>query len=178
MKKLPLIATGLLSLTLLAACGSTSTPTKVSGDDSKSSAPAASKAPQVFKVGDTVDIDGVQLKVNKVDFNPGSDISKPNAGNQYVIVNVTITNKSKDSVDYNPFDFKLDDAGNQTDLSEMLMDSNGNQVVTDTLQSGTLAPGGSVTGSMVGQAKIGGQYKLIYTGNMFLKESKVTIQLN
>lgn len=131
-----------------------------------------------FKVGETVDIDGVQFKVNKVDLSQGSSYSTPDAGKQYVLVNVTITNTSDKTTDYNPYDFKLDDNGNQTDLSEYLMGEDGNNPVTDPLDSGTLAKGGSVTGTMVGQAKIGDKYKLIYTGNMFLNEEKITFDLN
>ena len=58
------------------------------------------------------------------------------------------------------------------------MDDNGNDPVSDPLHSGSLAKGGSVTGTMVGQAKIGNKYKLIYTGNMFLKDDKITFELN
>ncbi|WP_341784666.1 DUF4352 domain-containing protein [Lactococcus garvieae] len=131
-----------------------------------------------FKVGETADIDGVQFKINKVDYSQGSSYSTPDSGNQFVLVNVTITNTSDETTDYNPYDFKIDDNGNQTNLSEYLMDENGNDPVSDPLNSGSLAKGGSVTGTMVGQAKIGNKYKLIYTGNMFLKDDKVTFELN
>ncbi|MFZ2577878.1 MAG: DUF4352 domain-containing protein [Lactococcus hircilactis] len=132
----------------------------------------------IFKVGETVSMDNVEFKVNKVSYSNGGEMSKPNDGNQYVIVNVTITNKGDESVDYNPYDFKLDSNGNQTSLSEYATDDDGNNLAGNELSSGTLAKGGSVTGSMVGQAKKGDKYKLIYTGNMFFKDSKITFELN
>ena len=149
-------------------------------EDSGSSQPSGTKESEKtsFKIGETADIDGVQFKVNKVDYSQGTSYSTPDSGNQFVLVNVTITNTSDKTTDYNPYDFKIDDNGNQTDLSEYLMDDNGNDPVSDPLHSGSLAKGGSVTGTMVGQAKIGNKYKLIYTGNMFLKDDKVTFELN
>lgn len=75
-------------------------------------------------------------------------------------------------------DFELDDNGNQTNLSEYLMGEDGDDPVSDPLHSGNLAKGGSVTGTMVGQAKIGDKYKLIYTGNIFSKDEKITFNLN
>lgn len=159
--------------------GSKSTPKKVSdSSNSKTSSAKKEKQKTTFKVGETVEIDGVHLTVNSVNFSEGSQYSKPKDGNQYVLVNVTIENKSKKTTNYNPFDFKLDDAGNQTALSEYIMNEDGSNPVTDALNSGTLAEGGKVTGTMVGQAKKDGKYKLIYTGNMFLNESKITVELN
>ena len=152
----------------------------VSKDDESSSQTSSDAGTGImeFKVGEAAILDGVEYKVNSVSYNPGNSTFTPNAGNQYVIVNVTITNKSKDSIDYNPYDFKIDDNGNQTDLSEMVLDDSGNNVVTDPLNSGTLVTGGSVTGSMIGQAKLGDKYKLIYKSNMFDENSKITFDLN
>lgn len=166
----------MLSIISLAACSSNG-PTKVNGSG-KSSTSVSSTKQTTFKVGDVVNLDGVELVVNSATYNAGGQYTKPDAGNQYVIVNVTITNKSKDSVDYNPFDFKLDDNGNQTSLSEYATDDSGNDLVQTHLNSGTLTKGGSVTGSMMGQAKLGDKYKLVYTGNMFDNKSKITFELN
>lgn len=159
--------------------GSKSTPKKVSdSSSSKTSSAKKEKQKTTFAVGETVEIDGVHLTVNSVNFSEGSTYSKPKDGNQYVLVNVTIENKSKKTTNYNPYDFKLDDAGNQTALSEYIMNEDGSNPVSDALNSGSLAEGGSVTGTMVGQAKVGDKYKLVYTGNMFLNESKITVELN
>lgn len=179
MKKIALFGVTALAIFSLAACSSKSSePKKV--DDSKTSQSSTNKEPKktTFKVGETVDVDGVHFKVNKVDFNQGSTYSKPKDGNQYVLVNVTITNTSDKTTSYNPFDFKLDDNGNQTDLTETIVNDDGSNPVSDSLTTGSLSKGGSVTGTMVGQAKTGDKYKLVYTGNMFLDKEKVTFELN
>lgn len=179
MKKIALFGITALAIFSLAACSSeSSTPKKVDGTKTSQSSENKEAKKTTFKVGETVDVDGVQFKVNKVDLNPGSTYSKPKEGNQYVLVNVTITNTGDKTTNYNPFDFKLDDNGNQTNLSEYIMNDDGSNPVSDTLSSGSLSKGGSVTGTMVGQAKVGDKYKLIYTGNMFLDKEKITFELN
>lgn len=154
--------------------------TKVS--NSKTSSSSSSKktvADKTFKVSDTIKADGVTLKVNKVEFNDGSSISTPDSGKTYVIVNVTITNVDKSKVNYNSMDFKLDDKGNQTDLTDSyIMDDNGNNIITDELKYGNLSKGASVTGTLVGQAVKADKLQLIYTGSLFSDESKITIDFN
>lgn len=157
--------------------GNSDKATKVNSTaNSKSSTKDVSK--ETFKVGDTIKADGVTLKVNKVDFNDGSSISQPDSGKSYVIINVTITNVDKSKVSYNPLDFKIDDKGNQTDLTEMVMDDNGNNIVNDELKYGDLSKGSTVTGTLIGQAVKTDKLKLIYTGSLFSDESKITVDLN
>jgi len=149
---------------------------KVSSENTEKASAKISN--ETFKVGDTVKADGVTLKLNKVDFNDGSSLSTPDSGKAYVIVNVTITNVDKNKVSYNPLDFKLDDNGNQTDLTELAMDDNGNKITNDDLKYGDLSKGASVTGSMIGQATKNNKLKLIYTGSMFSNKEKITFDLN
>lgn len=130
------------------------------------------------KVGETIIHDDVHFTVNSVTYHAGTKYAKPNDGNQYVIVNVTIENKGKKTVSYNRYDFKLDDKGNQTRLSEYITGDDGTKVVNDILNTGDLAEGGKVTGSMIGQAKIGDKYKLIYSGYMFNNKDTITFNLN
>ena len=134
---------------------------------------------KIVKVGDTITQDGVYYKINSVNYNPGTKYSKPDDGNQYVIVNITIENKGKDTVSYNRYNFKLDDAGNQTSFSDYLTGDDGKKVVNDILGSGDLAEGGKVTGSMIGQAKVGEKYKLVYSGYTYnYKKNTITFNLN
>lgn len=131
------------------------------------------------KVGETIKLDDVHFIVNSVTYNAGTKYSKPNDGNQYVIVNVTIENKGKKPISYNRYDFKLDDKGNQTPFSEYITGDDGAKVVNDILNSGTLVEGGKVTGSMIGQAKIGDKYKLVYSGyTKNYKKNTITFNLN
>lgn len=138
-----------------------------------STAPASTPEKTTFKVGETAEYKGVQFKVNKVDFTNGDpDVDTLDTGKQYVVVNITITNNGADKYTYNPFDYKLDDNGNQTDMSEITSN------VQDELHSGTLAKGASVTGNLVGQAKTSDKLKLIYEGNIFSSKEHVTFELN
>lgn len=118
--------------------------------------------PKTFNLDETAtQKDGMEIKVNSVDFNTGGEYNTPKEGTQFVVVNLTLTNNGKKSLDYNPYDFKLDDNGNQTDFSSYLgTDNNGNDLVTDELNSGTLAPGASVSGTIVGEAIPGDDLKL------------------
>lgn len=98
-----------------------------------------------FKVGDTIAIKDQTLKVNSVNANyiPSNEFEQAAAGHQLVLVNVTLHNNSSSSVDYNVFDFKIQDAsGNQT--SETISASSANA-----LSSGSLAQSGTVTGNIV-----------------------------
>lgn len=129
---------------------------------------------RTFKVGETATYKGVEYKVNSVEYHSGDEYVKPDKdGNKYVVVNVTITNKDNDDkISYNPYDFKLDDNGNQTDMNSY--DPN----TEDTLHSGDLAKGASVTGNLIGEGNQSNKLKLIYDGNMFSKKEKVTFALN
>ncbi|MBZ5969017.1 DUF4352 domain-containing protein [Leuconostoc gasicomitatum] len=151
--------------------------TKVSST-TKSKSATENVSKETFKVGDTIKADGVTLKVNKVEYNDGSSISQPDSGKSYVIVNVTITNVNKSKASYNPLDFKIDDKGNQTDLTEIVMDDNGNNIVNDELKYGDLSKGATVTGTLVGQAVKADKLQLLYTGSLFSNESKITVDLN
>lgn len=139
---------------------------------SKSSSTPKKIEKTTYKVGDTAEYKGVEYKVNSVKYDDGDEFSTPKDGNKYVVINVTITNKSDNKVDYNPYDFKLDDNGNQTDLDEI--SSN----VDNTLNSGSLTSGATVTGNLVGQGNPTNKLKVIYMGGLFGDKEKVTFNLN
>jgi len=149
---------------------------KVSDSSTNKSESSSSVAPATnttFKVGETAEYKGVQFKVNKVDFTNGDpDVDTLDTGKQYVVVNITIMNNGDEKYDYNPLDFKLDDNGNQTDMSEFTTS------VQDELHSGTLAKGASVTGNLVGQANTSDKLKLIYEGNVFSSKEHISFALN
>ncbi|MDI6651280.1 DUF4352 domain-containing protein [Leuconostoc suionicum] len=113
-----------------------------------------------FKVNDFRSIDGYP-KIDKLD-----------AGNQFVVVNITITNKSNKKFDYDSYFFHLDDNGKQTDTTESPYN------VTDSLDSGTLRKDESTTGNLVGQANTNHQLKLIYQQDTNFTKGKITFKLN
>lgn len=119
---------------------------------------------QDFKVGDVVSYKGYEIKVNNVQYNDGTEYNKPKEGQQFVIVNVTITNNTDEKQTYNPFDYKLNADGNATDLMSYLPD-------VDTLNSGELDPKASVTGNLVGEANTSGNLKLQYKASYWNDET-------
>lgn len=128
---------------------STSSSTATSSSQAKSSSKKKEVNPltKVYKVGQTASYKGYEIKVNSVKFNQGDDFNKPDSGKQYVIVNITITNHTNESQNYNPYDFKLNADGNNTYVTEIITN------VDNTLESGSLDKGAKVTGNLVGQAK-------------------------
>lgn len=122
------------------------TATKVeSGATEESSTPEKKEEPakEVFAVGEKVQLGDNVLTVTKVEKSKGNDFDKPKDGHEYVIVSVEINNAGKETISYNPFDFKLSNSQGQ------IVDQAFTTINTDTaLQSGELAPGGKVAGTI------------------------------
>lgn len=127
----------------------------------KSTAAKEAATATTYKVGETATIDNVQVTVTNVKTATTLNSNDSKTGNQYYTVTVSLKNIGKDKVSYNPFDFEIKAAGNQTSLDEFNMDEN-NQ-----LDSGDLTAGGSVSGTMTGQAKADGTVELIYNPSYF-----------
>ncbi|MBF8808221.1 MAG: DUF4352 domain-containing protein [Enterococcus lacertideformus] len=122
-----------------------------------------------FKVGDIVSYKGYEIKVNNVQYNDGTEYNRPKEGQQFVIVNITITNNTSEKQTYNPFDYKLNANGNATDLMSFLPD-------VDNLNSGELDPKASVTGNLIGEADTSGSLKLQYKAS-YWNDKTVDINL-
>ena len=121
------------------------------------------------KVGDITKLGDREFVVNSVRRSGAFNYNTPKAGKEYVIVNVTIRNLGKDEISYNPYDFKVQDAnGAQESETYASLD--------DSLNSGTLAPGGKVTGSMSFEVPVGDQAKLIFQPS-FWSSQRVVVDL-
>lgn len=127
-----------------------------------------------YKVGESATYEGYSFKVNSVRFWNGDDDDTPDSGKQYVIVNVTITNKGSKKQDYNSYDFKLNSNGNSTDFDETITNDTYGK---DGLDDGTLDKGATVSGNLFGQAKIGSKLKLEYQPSFF-DDKTVDVPLN
>lgn len=128
------------------------------------------KDTKTYHVGDTVSYDGAEYKVNKVDMSDGDEVTEPEDGKKYIIVNLTITNKSKDKLDYNSTYFSIDDDGNEPD-STIISPSN-----VDAMYSGSLKSGASVTGNLIGESNPNGKLTLVYNG--FSKDTDDAFKIN
>lgn len=158
----------------IATSGGDNEPQKVSGDGEKQENKSEEKKEdKVFKIGDTIKIGDHKLTVTKVEKSQGNDFDKPKQNHEYVIVHVKIENGGKDQISYNPFDFQLKNSqGNITDPGFILVDED------TALQSGELAPGGKVEGSISFETlKDDKALELIFTPD-FWSDKKVVVKLN
>ena len=110
---------------------------------------AKSVLKKTFKVGKTATYRGLSLKVNSFQYVEPGEYDSIDEGKHFIVANVTITNKSRKSYDYNPYDFKLNVNGNNTDFVAYP------DAVENLLDSGTLDKGASVTGNLAAEIKQG-----------------------
>lgn len=162
--------------------GNKSTPTAVTTTSSGSAASSAIASSQesassqqtVFGVNQPVKNDSVELTVTKVQRSNGSEYDKPKSGMEFVIVTVKYKNVGKsDTLAYNPYDFKMKNSKGQ------ITDETFTTVNQDTaLNSGNLAPGGEIEGSIAfAQPKGDKGLILQYTGNIFKTDSQIDFKL-
>jgi recombination DNA repair RAD52 pathway protein len=112
-----------------------------------------------YAVGDTVYLSDRTLKVNEAQPNylPPNQSSRPEPGNQFVRVNVTITNTSSGQISFTPFDFNLEDASGVRRGYTIAVD------MPNPLNTGNLAPNNSVTANIAFEVPQGEEgFKLIY----------------
>lgn len=163
-----LIGLGILFVVIviisMASGGSSTEPIKV-GENSNTS----QEQQKEYKVADIVKLGDREFVVNSVRRSGAFNYNTPDAGKEYVIVNVTIRNLGKDEVSYNPFDFKVQDANGAQENSTFA-------TLDDSLSSGTLAPNGKVTGSMPFEVPTGTNAKLIFQPS-FWSDQRVVVDL-
>lgn len=96
-----------------------------------------------FDVGEAVQLGDNILTVTDVEKSNGDDFDQPKSGNEYVIVTIKIENAGEENISYNPFNFKMANSQGQ------IVDQAFTIINSDTaLESGELAPGGTVTGTI------------------------------
>lgn len=147
-------------------------PKKVGESSAKTDEKASSITKTEFKVGETVELDGVKMTVNSVDFPANSEFNEAESGKNWVVANVTIKNDSGKMVDYNEYDFKLDADGNSTHFDGINID------IDNKLNSGELKDGATVSGNLVGEADTSKKLTLEYRGNIFSDDVKFSVALN
>ncbi len=138
--------------------GETQAPSTTSSGNSQDSTNTDSTNKE-YAVGDTVDLSDRTFTVNEAQANylPLNQSSRPEPGNQFVRVNVTVTNNSSGQISFTPFDFKLQDARGVQRGYTIAVD------MPNPLNTGNLAPNDSVTGNIAFEAPQGDTgFKLIY----------------
>lgn len=142
--------------------------------ESSDSAKEEEQAPPVkeeFAVGEKVQLGGNVLTVTEAERSAGGEFDKPKDGHEYVVVTVVIENAGDENISYNPFDFKMSNSQGQ------ILDQAFTTIDTNTaLQSGELAPGGKVTGTIAFEQPAGDpSLQLQYTPSFW---SDKTIKVN
>ncbi|MBT2639677.1 DUF4352 domain-containing protein [Bacillus sp. ISL-39] len=124
-----------------------------------------------FAVGEKVQLGDNVLTVTKAEKSAGSEYDQPKDGHEYVVVTVVIENAGEENISYNPFDFKMSNSQGQIlDQAFTTIDTN------SALQSGELAPGGKVTGTIAFEQPTGDPgLQLQYTPSFW---SDKTIKVN
>jgi len=142
--------------------------------ETSTSAENEEEAPPVkeeFSVGEKVQLGDNVLTVTKAEKSAGSEYDQPKDGHEYVVVTVVIENAGDENFSYNPFDFKMSNSQGQ------ILDQAFTTIDTNTsLQSGELAPGGKVTGTIAFEQPAGDSgLQLQYTPSFW---SDKTIKVN
>ena len=127
-----------------------------------------------FAVGETATFDDKSITITDVqrNYDTGNQFAQPESGKEFVLVTVEITNNSKNAMDYNTFEFKLQDSNGVQQNESFSALSEGK------LNSGSLAPGGKVSGKLAYEVPSGDAgLKLLYQSFSFFGNKAVTFNL-
>ena len=153
-----------IALVVISSALSTKSEPTVTNSSSESSTQTSEPQKTEFNINETVSFDDRELTVTQIqrNFQTGNQFSQPEAGNEFVVVSAELTTNASPEMTFNPYDFKLQDSnGVQKSLSFVVS-------IENQLDSGTLAPGGKVSGNIafeIPQDDSG--LKLIYSGSLF-----------
>lgn len=127
-----------------------------------------------FKIGETASFDDKSITITDVqrNYDTGNQFAQPESGKEFVIVTVNIVNNSNSSLDYNTFEFKMQDSNGVQQSEAFTAISEGK------LNSGSLAKGGKVTGKLAYEVpKDDAGLKLLYQNFSFFDNKAITFSL-
>ena len=169
------IMTGIFVLVVIAIIGSAASGgNKNGGVTSSPGTTTQSEEKTEFAVGEKATFDDKSITVTNVERNyqTGNQFAQPESGKEFVLVTVEITNNSKGSMDYNTFEFKLQDSNGVQQNESFTALSEGK------LNSGSLAAGGKVTGKLAYEVpKDDTGLKLLYQSFNFFSNKAITFKL-
>lgn len=174
MKRLLIIVSIIFGIGIIAACtgGGTVDSNKAEKVSDSTSAEETEKpeTDKIFKINEDIKLNDTILTINKIEKTSGSEYERKE-GIEYIIVSVKLKNAGKERIDYNPFDFKLENSkGNIKDNTYI---SN-----VQLFESGQLAPNGEVSGRIVFEAPVGDpKLTLEYQPN-WLEDQVIKVGLN
>ncbi|MGF9979531.1 DUF4352 domain-containing protein [Viridibacillus arvi] len=170
MKKKWLLAP-MAAVLLLTACGETEIEKVDTAKSVTKKDAAAKKKDEVFKVGDTVKVNGVEITINKAEFTKPAQYSEAKNGS-VLTLDVALKNTNEDSAFVDNTEFQLYDKGDNQMEDYFGYD--------DLAISKDLNAGKKATGKLYFDVKKGKSYELIYEPTFTLdnKEIKWNIKVN
>ena len=154
----------------LVGCGS-DTPKKVEDQNQKQEQQQESKV-ETFKVGDTIQTKDFKITVNKVETSEGGEFVKPKDGNEFIKVDITIENTSKEEQNISSMImFKVVDKDGRSYNQAIVEDQNGQL-------DGKVAPGRKMTGEYVVEVPKGATGLQLEFDSSLLNSGQVIVDLN
>ncbi|EHK2355252.1 DUF4352 domain-containing protein [Clostridium perfringens] len=148
-------------------CGS-DTPKKVEGQKQEQQ----EQQVETFKVGDTIQTKDFKITVNKVETSEGGEFVKPKDGNEFIKVDITIENTSKEEQNVSSMImFKVVDKDGRSYNQAIVEDQNGQL-------DGKVAPGRKMTGEYVVEVPKGATGLQLEFDSSLLTSGQVIVDLN
>lgn len=153
-----------------------------SGNKSTSNTKSASNTPTETKkevskseyaVNESATLNNHTLIVSDVqrNYQTGNEYTQPESGKEFIVMTVTISNAGDSEFSFNPNDFEIQDSNGVQQSYSWQVPSEGK------LDSGSLAPGGKVSGKLGFEVPAGdANLRLIYSQNLF-SDKKITVKL-
>jgi hypothetical protein len=168
--------TVIIVLVVLAIIGSAANGGK---SDTQSVTPGTSTSPAPeekteYAVNEPATVDQRTVTVTNVhrNYSTGNPYLTPESGKEFVVVTVEITNNSQETLSYNTFDFKMQDSNGVQQSESLTALSDGK------LNSGSLAPGGKVTGKLAYEVPSGDKgLKLLFQNPSLFSNKVITFKL-
>lgn len=161
-----------LSLMVLAGCSETTEPTKVEPEkvaEQKAEPKEEAKAPESFKVGDTVEIGDVTVKINEVKKSEGSDFDIPQK-DHLLIFDITVANNGAEPyLVSSMMSFTLSSDGRTQDMY-LLTDANGQL-------DGDIPAGKTMSGQVAYDVEESEVYDFVFTDDPFAAEGQATFEI-
>lgn len=150
------------------------TPSTTSNNTTSSSEDKKAEEKTEFAVNEAASFSNKSITVTEVqrNYDTGNQFAQPESGKEFVIVTVDITNDSDSTLDYNTFEFKMQDSNGVQQNEAFTAISEGK------LNSGSLAAGGKVTGKLAYEVPAGDAgLKLLYQNFSFFDNKAITFNL-
>jgi hypothetical protein len=127
---------------------------------------------EVYKIGDQVKLDNQILTVLDIsEYQSDNEFAQPTEGNKYMAVDVELENSDNQPIDYNVYDFEIQDENSYTYKQALIGDKE------PRYSSGTLQPGRKIRGFITFEVpNESARFELIFTPDLF-SASQIIIDL-